>query len=368
MKKWTFIMLLIALVLFGSVIGFNLFKQKMITQYLANRPEPSNPITVETTKFTPWTPTIEAVGFIEPSQGVTLATQTAGVIDKISFDSGETISAGSTLLTLNSDVEQANLKSALARQPAAKAKYERYKGLYSKGSLSQEAYDDAQAAYLSLSADIESLKASIAKRTISAPFSGIVGIRNIYLGQYLQAGTAIVRLEDISNMRFHFTVPQTDISLISKQQIVDISVDAYPEQTFTGSITAIEPAVNAQSGLIQIEASIPNSDGLLRSGMFARASIRLPVLNDQIVVPQTAITYTLYGNSVYVTKSVNDELRVEQRVVEVGERRGSVAHIVGGLEDGETVVTSGQVRLSNGSKVHIVESNATAPRAEIPML
>lgn len=361
-------MLLISLVLFGSVIGFNLFKQKMIAQYLANRPEQSNPITVETTKFSSWTPTIEAVGFIEPHQGVTLATQTAGVIDQISFDSGEIVTAGKTLLTLNTDVEQANLKSALARLPAAKAKYERYKGLYGKGSLSQESFDDAEAAYFSLSADIESLKASIAKRTITAPFSGIIGIRNIYLGQYLQAGTAIVQLEDISNMRFHFTIPQTDISLISEQQLVDINVDSYPNQVFRGAITAIEPAVNAQSGLIQVEASIPNSDGLLRSGMFARASILLPQLAEQIVVPQTAITYTLYGDSVYVAKTVNDELRAEQRVVEVGERRGSVAHILSGLSEGEAIVTSGQVRLSNGAKVHVVESNATAPRAEIPML
>ncbi len=368
MKKWTFFMLLIALVLFGSVIGFNLFKQKMIAQFMANRPEPSNPVTIETVRLTPWTPMIETVGFIEPNQGVTLTNQSAGVIDKILFDSGETVVAGTTLLTLNTDVEKANLKSALARLPAAKAKYERYKGLYNKGSLSQESYDDAQAAYLSLSADIESLKASIAKRTIDAPFAGIVGIRNVYLGQYLQAGTEIVRLEDVTQMRFHFTVPQTEISLISKGQQVDISVDAYPNQTFRGSITAIEPAVSAQSGLIKVEANIPNSDGKLRSGMFARANIQLPVLNNQITLPQTAINYTLYGNSVYVVKTVDGDQRVEQRVIETGERRGNVTHILSGLQDGETVVTSGQIRLSNGAKVHVIESDATAPHAEIPML
>lgn len=362
-------MLLIALVLFGSVIGFNLFKEKMISQFLANRPEPSNPITVELTEPKDWIPTIEAVGFIEPAQGVTLTNQTAGVITSIQFESGQTVQAGKTLVVLESDVEKANLKSAQARLPAAKAKFERYKGLFNKGSLSQEAYDDAQAAYLSLSADLESLKAAVEKRTIQAPFDGIVGIRNIYLGQYLQAATEIVQLEDISRMRFHFSIPQTEISRITSGQTVDIFVDSYPNQSFTGSITAIEPAVNPLSGLIQVEADIPNSDGKLRSGMFARASIRLPTLSNQIAISQTAITYTLYGDSVYVVvEQDNGDQRVEQRVVEVGERRGSIAHILSGLRENETIVTSGQVRLSNGSKVHVVESDAVTPRAETPML
>jgi membrane fusion protein, multidrug efflux system len=368
MKKWTFFMLLIALVLFGSVIGFNLFKQKMIAQFLANRPEPSNPVTVETVKSVDWTPTIEAVGFIEPKQGVTLTNQTSGVINDIAFNSGESVNKDHILLTLNADVEKANLKSAEARLPAAYAKYKRYKDLYQKGSISQESNDDARASYFSLAADIESLKAAIKKKTISAPFDGIVGIRNIYLGQYLKEGASIVRLEDVSRMRFHFTVPQTDISRIAQGQKVDILVDSYPNQTFRGSIQAIEPAVNAQSGLINIEADIPNNDGKLRSGMFARANILLGKLKNQVTVPQTAITYTLYGDSVYVVKQDEKEQRVEQRVVEVGEHRGNIAHILGGIKEGDVVVTSGQIRLSNGAKVHLVKSNATAPHAEIPML
>ncbi len=374
-------MLLIALVLFGGVIGFNLFIKNVINEAIANSPEASNPITIEEIDVKAWTPTIEAVGFIEPAQGVTLTNQTAGIIDSIQFESGQTVKAGKTLVILDSDVEKANLKSVQARLPATKAKFERYKGLYQKGSLSQEAYDDAQAAYFSLVADLESLKASISKRTIQAPFSGIVGLRNIYLGQYLQAATEIVQLEDISRMRFHFSIPQTEISRIVPDQVVDISVDSYPDLIFTGSITAIEPAVNPLSGLIQVETDIPNSDGKLRSGMFARASIRLPALENQIVIPQTAITYTLYGDSVYVVVNqpdINAEpaedgeqptvQRVEQRVVEVGERRGSIAHIISGLKGDETIVTSGQVRLSNGAKVHVVESDAVTPRAEIPML
>ncbi len=226
MKKWTFFMLLIAVLLFGSVIGFNLFKQQKIAEYLANRPEPEFPVTVTTVKPVDWVPVIEAIGFVEPNQGVTLTSETSGVISNISFASGSQVEKGQLLVSLDSDVEKANLKSSEARLPAAEAKYKRYQGLYKKGSISKEAYDEAEASYYSLAADIESLKAQIDRREIKAPFSGVVGIRNVFLGQYLQPSDSIVRLEDISLMKLRFTVPQTDFSRVSIGQDVDIFVDA----------------------------------------------------------------------------------------------------------------------------------------------
>lgn len=368
MKKWTFFMLLIAVLLFGSVIGFNLFKQQKIAEYMANRPEPEFPVTVTEVTSIDWVPVIEAIGFIEPNQGVTVANETSGVIDQIAFESGTQVEEGQPLVLLNSDVEKANLKSAKAKLPAAEAKYKRYQGLYQKGSISKEAYDEAEANYFSLLADIESLNASIDRREIKAPFAGVVGIRNVYLGQYLQAGTDIVRLEDTSVMRLRFTVPQTDISRINMGQEVDIFVDAYPAIAFKGSITAIEPAVNIQSGLIQVQADIPNSDGKLRSGMFARANIILPKLENQVALPQTAITFTLYGDNVYLVSEENGEKRVKQQVIKVGERTQDIAHILDGVQPGDVVVTSGQVRLSNGAKVRVVESDATTPPEQTPML
>ncbi|MGR5144775.1 efflux RND transporter periplasmic adaptor subunit [Photobacterium sp. DNB23_23_1] len=368
MKKWI-VMLLIALLLFGSVIGFNLFKQQKIAEYMANMPEPEFPVTVTTTEPGNWVPAIEAIGFIEPNQGVTITTEVAGVIKTLDFESGAAVKAGQQLLALDSNVEAANLKSTQARLPAAKAKYERYRGLFKKGSISKEAYDDAEASYFSLAADIESLKATIERRTIKAPFDGIVGLRNVFLGEYIQPGDDVVRLEDTSLMKLRFTVPQTDISEIHLGQDVEIFVDAYPKTPFNGEISAIEPAVNYQSGLVQIQADIPNNEGQLRSGMFARAHIILPTLEDQIILPQTAITYTLYGDNVYLAgEDENGILRVTQSVVKVGERKGNSVHILEGVKTGDTVVTSGQVRLSNHAKVRVVESNSLEAPAETPML
>lgn len=368
MKKWTFVMLLIVLLLFGSVIGFNVFKQQKIAEYMANMPEQDYPVTTETLVTSDWVPSIEAIGFIEPYQGVTLTSQVSGQIDSISFESGQQVKKNQTLLQLDSKVETANLKSAQAKLPAAKAKYLRYQQLYKKGSVSKEAYDESSATYFSMVSDIESLKASIERRKVKAPFDGVVGLRNVYLGQYLSAGTEVTRLEDTSVMRLRFTVPQTDISKITVGQDINIFVDSYQDKIFKGSISAIEPAVNAQSGLIQVQADIPNNEGALRTGMFARSNIILPTIKDQITVPQTAITYTLYGDSVYVVEEVDGVKRANQRVVKLGERDGSVVHVLEGLKAGEEVVTSGQVRLSNGVKVHQVESDATTPPKETPML
>ncbi|WP_288728213.1 efflux RND transporter periplasmic adaptor subunit [uncultured Aeromonas sp.] len=377
MKKWMAIMLLIAIALFGSVIGFNLFKQKMIAQYMANRPEPEFPVTAMVTKAQDWVPTIEAIGFIEPNQGVTLSTELAGTIDAITFESGKPVKADQLLLSLDSTVEKANLRASQAKLPAAKAKFERFQNLYKTSSISKEQLDEAEAAYRSLEADIESLKATIARREVRAPFSGVVGLRNVFLGQYLQPGTDIVRLEDTSVMRLRFTVPQTDISKIKLGQTIKINVDAYPQTQFDGHITAIEPAVNYQSGLIQVQADIPNNDGQLRSGMFARASIILPTVKDQIVIPQSAISFTLYGQNVYVLKEGEETdkegnkvkvLRAKQVVVKAGERRGNDVHVLSGIQAGDQIVLSGQVRLSNDTKVHVVENDALAVPAQTPML
>ncbi|HEH9426316.1 TPA: efflux RND transporter periplasmic adaptor subunit [Aeromonas sobria] len=377
MKKWMAIMLLIAIALFGSVIGFNLFKQKMIAQYMANRPEPEFPVTAMVTKAQDWVPTIEAIGFIEPNQGVTLSTELAGTIDAITFESGTRVKAEQLLLSLDSSVEKANLRASQAKLPAAKAKFDRFLNLYKTSSISKEQLDDAEASFRSLEADIESLKATITRREVRAPFSGMVGLRNVFLGQYLQPGTDIVRLEDTSMMRLRFTVPQTDISKITLNQIVKINVDAYPQTQFDGHITAIEPAVNYQSGLIQVQADIPNNEGQLRSGMFARARIILPTVKDQMVIPQTAISFTLYGQNVYVLKEGEETdkegnkvkvLRAKQVVVKAGERRGNDVHVLSGIQAGDQIVLSGQVRLSNDTKVHVVENDALAVPAQTPML
>ena len=381
MKKWTVMMLLISLLIFGSVIGYNLVRGYGMAQYFANLPIPSFPVTVQQVQPRDWTPTIEAIGFIEPNQGLDISNETAGKVKAIKFESGQLVKSGDLLINLDASVEEANLKAPQGRMPATKANLDRMRSLYAKGTVSKGNLDDAEADYLQLAGQIESLQATIDRMYIRAPFSGQVGIPNAYLGQYLSAGSQIVRLEDTSMMKIRFTIPQTDISKLKTGQTLHIYVDAYPQQPFQGTVSAIEPAVNAQSGVVQVQAAIPNSDGLLRSGMFAKVQVQLPVEPAQIAIPQTAINFTLYGQTVFVVEPGHDEkgqplkdakgkpvLVARQVVVKVGSRKEEIAHILDGLKAGDQVVTAGQVRLSNGSHVKLIEQSLLNKPDSTPML
>lgn len=373
MKKWMVIMLLIALAMFGSVIGFNVYKFSQMGKAMASKPAPSFPVAVLEVKPTRWQPAIDAIGFIEPNQGVMISGEAAGKVVDIQFESGSLVNKGQILLYLDASVEKANLKAAQGRMPATRANLERMRSLYAKGTISKGNLDSAEADYLALAGQVESLQATIDRLTVRAPFAGQVGLRNVYLGQYLKAGDEIVRLEDTSVMRIRFTIPQTDLARLKVGQPLHIFVDAYPNQPFQGQISAIEPAVSAQSGVVQVQAAIPNAHNLLRSGMFARVQVQLPPLDDQVVIPQNAINFTLYGQTVYVVgedKDANGQpVKVaKQVVVKVGERQGNDAHVLGGLKAGDIIVTSGQVRLSNGSQVQIVEDRTLTEPTHPPML
>jgi membrane fusion protein (multidrug efflux system) len=345
----------------------------MISEYLANRPIPEFPVTATTIKLEDWTPHLRAIGFIEPIQGVTIANEVAGKVVKINFESGQKLKAGDLLISLDSEVEKANLKAAQGRISAVESNYQRMRSLFAKGSVSQGQVDDAEAELLALQGQIESYQATISRRQIRAPFDGITGLRNVYMGEYLKGGAEIVRLEDVSRMRLRFTIAQNDLNKIHVGQAMNIFVDAEPNTKFHGKITAIEPAVNYQSGVIQVQADIPNAELKLRSGMFAKANIILPTLKKQIIVPETAINYTLYGETVYLlTEHENAEgktfLQADQHIVTLGKSKDGSVHVLEGLNAGDVIVTSGQVRLSNGAHVKIIESDILNKPAEIPAL
>ncbi len=372
MKKWFTAMLIIGVLVFGSVIGFNLFVNKKIEGFIANMPEAEFPVTAITITPKKWQSNLHAIGYVEPNLGGMLSNQVSGVISSINFKNGTQVKKNQLLMALNTDVEKADLKNSVVQLPATKAEYERMKTLYKSKSASKQSLDDSQSTYLALKASIVRLKATIARREIRAPFDGIVGIREVNLGQYIQAGSDVVRIENLSNMKIRFTIPQNQLAQISKGQKIKAYVDAYPNTPFVGEISAIEPSVFDLSGLIQVQADIPNIDNKLRSGMFAEADILLPELTQQIVIPRSAVTYTLYGDSVYVIETVNEEgkaiQRVKQKSIKVIEMNNGQVLISGGVKVGDKVVTSGQIRLSNKSKVKIAENDTLNPLTTIPKL
>ena len=372
MKKWILIMLLVAIAAFGSVIGFNFFVQNKIANYIANAPEQEFPVTALVVKKQSWQPMIDAIGFVEPMQGVTVSNELSGIVTSIDFNNGAQVEKGQILLQQDTEVEKANLTSKQVQLPAAKADFNRLVKLYRQKSVSKQDLDNAEAKYLSLAADIKSLKATIDRKVIKAPFSGLIGITDIHQGQFLQAGSDIVRLENIKTLKIRFTIPQTQLPKIRLGQTINVVVDAYPAKQFQGHISAIEPAVFYQSGLIQVQAEIPNENEMLRSGMFAKVHVKLDPLQQQIVVPQNAINFALYGNTIYVIKTVEEDgksvMRASQVDVNVIERQGNRALVTGNLQEGDQIITTGQVRLSNNSKIRIIKGKAITPPKTMPKL
>ncbi len=373
MKKWILFAILFAVLFFGSVIGFNMFKEQKIKEFLAARPIPVFSVTAITIKTKNWLPHLSAIGFIEPKKGVGIANEVAGTVININFKSGQQVKKGHILISLDSRVEQANLKEAESKLPAVERNYKRLGILLKKGSVAQGEFDDAKANFDALKSKIVGLQASINLRNIVAPFDGIVGLRNVYMGSYLAVGTKVTRLENLNKMLLRFTIAQNDLNKIHIGQKMKIVVDARPNTLFSGIISAIEPAVNYQSGVIQVQATIPNESQILRSGMFAKASILLPIKKDQITLPETAITYTLYGETVYILTKKTDKknktfLQAKQKIVKLGKSQNGEIHVLDGLSKGDLVVTSGQVRLSNGVRVKIVKSDILNKPAKIPAL
>ena len=370
--------LAIVFVAFIGVAGMQKFIAYKKAEAAANMPETISEVTAMRIATQEWTPNLAAVGYVRPNQGAMLSAETSGTVTKVYVTSGQLVNKGDLLVEFDSAVEEATLKASQAQLPNAKANFERYRTLVASNSASKAELDNAQATYNQLVANIESLKATIGRRKIYSPFSGVAGIVNVNVGQYISMGTEIVRVEDQSSMKVRFTLPQTDVEKIAVGQKVTAVIDALPGQTFPANIVAIDPAVDRVTGLINLEAVITENQNKLLSGMFVRLNVALPTETDQIVVPQIAVTYTMYGETLYVLRPLSDEdkamvnkmaeqnpaldvnkiYRAQQVEVTTLDRSGIYAQLSKGVKAGDLIVTGGFQRLSNNALVVVSDQEA----------
>ncbi|MBN2751738.1 MAG: efflux RND transporter periplasmic adaptor subunit [Rhodospirillaceae bacterium] len=356
MKRGVIIVSGVAVALVG-LFGFAIMRERGISAYLKNRPEPVVAVDVEKAEARPWTRAIVATGRLEAVNGVDVAAEVAGRVVAITFQSGQTVALGASLARLDTDVERAQLQSARAQVRLNTLTAQRYRSLRRTDAASQAKLDEAEANLVMAGAEVSRLERTIEKKDIKAPFSGVLGINRLDIGQYVTAGTKVTTLQDLSAMLMDFSVSQKDLSQLSVGQTLEVSVDAYPMHTFIGRLSAIEPKIDTASGLITAQATFPNEEGLLRPGMYAKARIILPSEDQYLVVPQPAINYSLYGDFIYVVRSDDkDAMRAYQTAVKVLDRHDNLALIAGDVKPGETIVASGAVRLSNGSKVKVAET------------
>lgn len=359
MTKRMGVMLVIAGLLFGGIFGYKAIVARMIKKSMGSRRPP--PVAVATTQaeMQTWQPQLKAVGTVRALRGVDVTTEVAGLVQHIDFQSGEQVHKGQTLVQLDAEADKAQLRSLQATAELARTTYRRDKRQLAANAISQATLDAAQADLKAKEAQVAQQQALIDKKTIGAPFDGRVGISTVNPGQYLNPGETIVTLQSFDTVYVDFYLPQQNLADISEGQTVIVTTNTYPGQTFKGRITAINPKVDPQSRNIQVEATVPNPTHELVPGMFVSVEIRAGREQQRLTLPQTAVTYNPYGDTVYVVEKQGEgphghpNLIAKQVFVTVGEQRDSQVAITEGLKAGQTVVTAGQLKLKSGSRITI---------------
>lgn len=318
-------------------------------------------VSEEAARTETWQANFTSVGNLDPVQGADIANQVAGNVAAINFDSGQEVQKGQLLVQLDDSNEQAQLKGFQAQLKLAQANDQRAHDIFSKHLISQSDVDTADANLHQAESNVANTEADIAKKSIRAPFSGHAGIRNVNLGQYLPAGTVLVTLQDLEHMYASFTLPEQSLPALAKGEKLDVTVDAIPNQHFSGTVNAIDSKVDPTSHTVRVQGIIANPQRLLRAGMFANVQVSAGKPSAYVTVPKSAITYSLYGNSVFVItpdKTLKDDKGQPQLVanevfVKLGPDQGARAAVVEGLKAGDMVVTSGMQKLHSGSMVTI---------------
>ncbi|WP_166297847.1 efflux RND transporter periplasmic adaptor subunit [Bradyrhizobium sp. 2S1] len=367
MVRWFFIVGLLLVLLVGALVGFNAFRSHMIAQFFANnKPPPSNVTAVEA-KSEVIPNLLSAVGDLVAVHQVNVTTDVSGRITEILFTAGSHVKAGTPLVQLFDAPEQGDLASFKAQATVGEQQLDRAKQLASRQFGPQSTVDTAQATYDQAKAGIARTEALISQKLVRAPFEGDLGVRQVEVGQYLTAGTQIVSLTDLSVLYANLTVTEKQSSQIKVGQTVRIAVDAYPGRTFEGKLTTIEPQISTDTRNIRVQATIQNPDSILKPGMFATTTIVLPEKPPVVTVPETAVDYTLYGDSVFlITEKKGDDgkttLTADRTFVKTGNRVEGRVEILKGLKAGDKVVAVGQIKLQSGMAVAI----STDPPPPIP--
>jgi membrane fusion protein, multidrug efflux system len=368
MIKRMVIMLVAVAVVFGGIFGFQVFKAAMIKKFISALSNPPQTISAATAATSEWQPKIEAIGSLRAVKGAELSLEASGVVESISFNSGDDVEAGAILLKLRTADDVARLDSLKAMAELNEITLDRSQRLLKTQATSQAQLDSDAAKLKDAKAQVAQQQAVIDKKILRAPFAGHLGIRAVDLGQYLGAGTPIVTLQALDPIYVDFFVPQQSVDQVRLGQQVAVNVDAYKDQTFAGEISAINPKVDVSNRNVQIRATLKNPDHRLLPGMYATIDVAVGPPATYVTLPQTAITFNPYGDTVYVVESKNNDaegkpqLVARQTFVTIGPTRGDQVAIVRGIDAGDTIVTAGQIKLHNGSVVMV--DNSVTPTAD----
>jgi membrane fusion protein (multidrug efflux system) len=374
-KRMTLMLAVVAIAL--TVLGTVKYQQVQaaIAQGAAYRPPPEA-VTTLVARQEQWGDTLTAIGTATAVNGVTVAADLPGIVERIAFDSGRTVRQGDVLVKLDTRQEAAQLKAARAQRDLAKIHLDRIEGLRQKGVTSQAELDDARAAFTQADARVGEIEATVARKTIRAPFTGILGIRQVNLGQYLSGGDPVVPLQSLQPIYVDFSVPQQQVGSLEVGTVVRVTPDGTAgkaTEPLTGTVSAIDSVVDSSTRNVRVQATFDNRKATLKPGMFVEAHVDLGAARSVVTLPATAISYAPYGDSVFIVEDMEGPdgtpyLGVRQQFVKVGGSRGDQVAILSGVDPGEQVATSGVFKLRNGASVYVNNDvqpgNDPSPRPE----
>jgi multidrug efflux system membrane fusion protein len=367
---WFLFVLVVAAVLAGAAAYYEyVVKPAFMAQFF--QPPPPSPVETAVAATEDMPRAFETIGTLMAAHQVTVAPELEGRVDKINFDSGQQVKAGDVLVELDDSTQRADLATYQAQSRLAAANLARTKELASKQYSSKQSVDQLQSELDQAKAGIAKSQAVIDHMVVKAPFNGTLGIRQVNLGQYLAPGTMIVTLTDLETLFVDFTLPEQNRSSLSVEQPVEFRVDAFPDRVFRGEIFAIDPQVDASMRAVKVRASLTNTDHMLQPGMYARLRVILPPQAGVVTIPEPAVDYTVYGESVYKVKEAKDKdgkttHTVEQAFVTLGTRHDGKVAVLKGVEAGDMVVVGGQLKLHNGAAVALSDQKSLQKPAEVP--
>ena len=366
MKSKIILAIVIVLAVLGGLGAVKTLQVRAMVESGKNFKQPPETVSSAVAREDDWQATITAIGSITAAQGVNITAEVPGTIVEIAFESGALVEKGDLLVRLDTSSEAAQLRALEAQAELARLNAERTRELRADKTVSQAELDTAEATLKQAQANADAVRATIAKKTLRAPFAGRLGIRQVNLGEFLEAGKAIiVSLQALDKVYAEFSLPQQELSRLAEGMVVRLTTDAYPGRDFEGTLTSLNPDLDPLTRSIGVQATFANPDQLLRPGMFARVEVLLPGKQDVLIIPATAVLSAPYGDSVYLiepaTNSANG-LVVRQQFIRTGRARGDFISVHSGLQPGDQVVRSGMFKLRNGASVVI--NNEIVPEAE----
>ncbi len=350
------VMLLIAGVLFGG-LGYAKYREIQAKVAKFSVPQPPAPVAAVAAREVSWPRVIESTGSLTAVQDSFITNEVPGIVAAIHFESGQEVAAGTVLVTLDATVDHATLDGLKAELELASLQHQRASKLVKDRNLSQADYDEVLAKETRLRAEVAAQQAIIAKKTLRAPFAGALGIRRVDLGDYLAAGSSVVSLQTLSPIYLDSSIPERYIAELATGQEILIHSQAYGAERFSGRLTAIEPGADPATRMVRIRAEFANEDKRLRPGMFVDLELVQDAADKILALPETAISYSPYGNSVFLLTETPDGLVVARKPVETGQMRAGEVAVLKGLAPGDRVVAVGQNKLRNGMKVEVVEDS-----------